>query len=89
VVCSAQIGWRTPARQICAKALAELYAAPETAVRVGDSVPDDIAGAQALGLRTVLLQRGTSDGAAAHGAPDAVIHELVQLPHLVIGSEDL
>jgi HAD superfamily hydrolase (TIGR01662 family) len=89
VVFSAQVGWRKPAPQIFERAMAELGATPETSVMVGDSPSDDIAGAQALGLRAVLLQRGAPKGGEAGRAADAVIHALAQVPPLVIGYEVL
>ncbi len=51
--------------------------APENAVFVGDRPRDDIAGAQAVGMRTVLL---TGRGVPAHDVePDAAIPELAGL----------
>jgi putative hydrolase of the HAD superfamily len=50
-------GRRKPCTTIFAAALALGGAAPEAAVMVGDSVDDDIAGAAAVGVRAVLLDR--------------------------------
>jgi HAD superfamily hydrolase (TIGR01549 family) len=46
-----------PHRSIFEAALAALDAAPSEAAMVGDSVADDIAGARALGMRAILLDR--------------------------------
>ena len=61
--------------------LRALDVAPEDAVFVGDRPRDDISGAQAVGLRTVLLT-----GRAVEGwdvTPDAAVPELADLPALL------
>ncbi|UCE86817.1 MAG: HAD family hydrolase, partial [Deltaproteobacteria bacterium] len=51
---------------------------PEDVVFVGDSVPHDVAGANALGMTSVLIEDLTSDSAHAH-PPAHVISDLRQL----------
>jgi FMN phosphatase YigB (HAD superfamily) len=46
-----------PHRSIFEAALAALGASPADAAMVGDSYADDIAGARALGMRAILLDR--------------------------------
>lgn len=50
-------GKTKPHRSIFEAALAQLGVGPAEAVMVGDSLEDDIEGAQALGMRAVLLDR--------------------------------
>ena len=64
-------------------ALAELEAAPEDAIMVGDDVEADIGGAKAIGMRGVLVRTGKfeeSTLAAADPQPDAVIDSIARLP---------
>jgi len=64
-----------PHRSIFEAALAALGAAPAEAAMVGDSYADDVAGARALGMRAILLDR---DG-LHEGEPDR-IDTLLALP---------
>ena len=50
-------GKTKPHRSIFEAALAQLGVGPAEAVMVGDSIEDDVEGAQALGMRAVLLDR--------------------------------
>jgi len=85
VVSSRDVGARKPDAFFYRAALlragrAGLPLAPARAVMVGDSWPNDVAGAQAAGLRAVWLnpsQARRPDGAAA---PDAEIRTLADLP---------
>jgi putative hydrolase of the HAD superfamily len=61
VVTSASVGVRKPAVAIFERALALAGARAHEAVHVGDSVEDDVAGAQAAGIEPVLVRR---DGGA-------------------------
>lgn len=62
------VGWRKPARQIFDRALEALGVAPHQALFVGDHPVWDIAGAQAVGMEAVLIDRqGTPhDGAISN-----------------------
>ena len=85
VVSSRDVGARKPDAVFYRAALlragrAGLPLAPARAVMVGDSWPNDAAGAQAAGLRAVWLNPSKArrpDGAAA---PDAEIRKLADLP---------
>ena len=67
-----------PHREAFLALLRVLDVAPEEAVFVGDRPRDDIAGAQAAGLRTVLLTG--RDVPAFDVVPDAAVPELADLP---------
>lgn len=55
-VFSSELGWRKPDARIFAAALQRLGVRAEEAVFVGDRLRDDIAGARAVGMRTVLTR---------------------------------
>lgn len=57
VVTSAEVGVAKPAREPFDRALRLAGVEPAGAVHVGDSLREDVAGAQAAGLRAVLLER--------------------------------
>jgi ribonucleotide monophosphatase NagD (HAD superfamily) len=64
-------------------ALAALDADPELAWMVGDDVEADIGGAQACGLRTILVRTGKfrPDAVEATGIrPDGIVSSIAQLP---------
>jgi phospholysine phosphohistidine inorganic pyrophosphate phosphatase len=66
-------------------ALDELGVAPRDAVSVGDSLPNDGAGAAAAGCRTILVRTGVFDArelAASEWQPDAVIDSIASLAEL-------
>jgi putative hydrolase of the HAD superfamily len=52
IVMSGDVGARKPDPAIFRHALEQLGVAPENALMVGDSVPNDIAGAKAIGMKT-------------------------------------
>jgi putative hydrolase of the HAD superfamily len=83
VVTSAVAGARKPDPEIFRIALARLRCAPERALFVGDSLEVDIAGGQAAGVRSLLLDRGA--GAADPGEVER-ISTLDNLPALAAGS---
>jgi HAD superfamily hydrolase (TIGR01509 family) len=64
---SFQLGWAKPAAEIFTEALRRADVGPERAVMVGDSYDEDIAPAQALGLRTVWVLTRPDDQAEARG----------------------
>jgi putative hydrolase of the HAD superfamily len=83
VVSSASVGAAKPDRALFAAALDRAGVVAEEAVHVGDSPEHDVAGAQAAGIRAVLLDRPGE--ARAVGVP--VIRTLDRLPALVFGTE--
>jgi HAD superfamily hydrolase (TIGR01662 family) len=90
-VFSGEVGWRKPSRHIFEAALRALGTrAPET-VFVGDRIREDVAGAAAAGMRTVLIARdgSASQGVPAGERPHAVIESLTELPALVLDDSQL
>ncbi|MDH5201447.1 MAG: HAD family hydrolase [Candidatus Bathyarchaeota archaeon] len=75
VVVSADMGYRKPHSSLFERALADLGVEPAEAVFVGDRMPEDIVGAQAVGMRTVLTHQYRQEEPEG-GAPDAVISHL-------------
>ena len=69
-VASRAHGWIKPHESIFLAALDLLGVAPADAAMVGDSVEDDIEGASALGLRTVLIDREGRQPAGVERLPD-------------------
>jgi putative hydrolase of the HAD superfamily len=63
-------GWMKPHESIFLAALDLIDVAPADAAMVGDSVEDDIEGAAALGMRTVLIDREGRHAGAADRLPD-------------------
>jgi putative hydrolase of the HAD superfamily len=93
---SSEVGWRKPDRRIFAHVLERLGAAPEEAIFVGDRLRDDIGGARAAGMRTVLTrqfrdelegpERAEVPGGSGDLAglwPDHAITALDELPDLL------
>jgi putative hydrolase of the HAD superfamily len=76
VVASAVVGFDKPAPQLFEAALELAGCDAADALHVGDSPAADVAGAQAAGIRALLLER---DGASR----DGVITTLAQLPGLI------
>jgi 2-haloalkanoic acid dehalogenase type II len=79
VVSSAQVGATKPSPIIFLAAVERLGAQPSTVVFVGDSLTDDVYGAQACGLRGVWLNRNRT------AVPEGVtaISSLTELPSLL------
>jgi putative hydrolase of the HAD superfamily len=63
-------------------ALNRLDVAPQNAVMVGDDRVNDIEGARAIGMRTILLARGGQPH--DDGGADAVIGDLTELPRMAL-----
>lgn len=57
VVMCGDVGWRKPARQIFLDAAAALDRSPEECIFVGDDVRWDTSGSEAVGMRSVLIDR--------------------------------
>jgi HAD superfamily hydrolase (TIGR01549 family) len=88
VVISHEHGMRKPRREIFASTLDALGAAAGEVVHVGDNLAADVAGASALGIRTVWITRCVADPAAALARhtgprPDHVIADLAELAPLL------
>ena len=78
---SSAMGYCKPHASLFLRALDELGVAAHEAVFVGDRMVDDVGGAQAVGMRTVLThQYRREDPGRAPAAPDSVIGRLSELP---------
>jgi len=88
VVVSDQFGVRKPRPEIFEEVLARLEVAPRDVIHVGDDLHADVAGAAALGIRTVWLTRRVRDPEAKlleHEGPrpDHTVADLSALPALI------
>ncbi|RME21600.1 MAG: TIGR01458 family HAD-type hydrolase [Candidatus Zixiibacteriota bacterium] len=75
-----------PAKEFFTLALSDLGVAPEEAAMIGDDIESDIGGAQAAGLRGILVKTGKyRDHLAAASAvtPDAVVDSIAALPEFL------
>jgi HAD superfamily hydrolase (TIGR01509 family) len=84
VVVSEDLGLRKPRREVFAAALRALGVEPEETLHVGDNLTADVAGAAALGMRTVWITRRIRDPEellARHRgpAPDFQVEDLNEL----------
>lgn len=82
-VSSSDHGYLKPHPSIFEAALTLLGVPAADAVMVGDSVPHDIEGARAAGMRAVLVQRAAQPGVSVPPAVP-VIRDLSELPPLLI-----
>lgn len=85
VVSSRDVGARKPDAAFFRAALRQAGAngrpvRPARAVMVGDRLDNDVAGAQAAGMRAVWLDRARRGPAPGAPAPDAVVSRLAELP---------
>jgi len=94
IVVSAAVGWRKPDPRIFHVVLRHWGLEAAQVVMVGDSLEADIAGARAMGLRSILLAPPRDDGPpAAHSAPepappavaqpDAIAASLLQVGEII------
>jgi HAD superfamily hydrolase (TIGR01662 family) len=88
-VFSADVGWRKPSPRLFAAALEAVGVPAERTLFVGDCVREDVEGAAAVGMRTVLVARGARARAQSDHQPDAVIRSLGDLPALLIDDSRL
>lgn len=86
-VFSSEVGWRKPSPRIFTAALDAVGAGAGETVFIGDRLREDVAGAHAAGMRTVLVARGAgvSQPRVGDGRPDALITSLAELPALLLG----
>ncbi len=81
VVVSDALGWRKPHEKIFEEALKRLDVKAEEAVYVGDSPDEDIEGAGAIGMKTVLVQsqfNPLKEHFKSFKKPDAIAKNLCQ-----------
>jgi len=91
IVISHEHGLRKPRREIFESTLEVLGVAPDEAIHVGDNLDADVAGASAVGLRTVWITRCVRDPGAALAAhrgppPTWQIDDLAELEAIVAES---
>lgn len=87
---SGQVGWRKPSPRIFEAATAALGLTAAATVMVGDSARDDIAGAAAVGMRSVWLRRGRATIAQEEPAGTTVtIAHLSAIRVLLFGTSGL
>lgn len=89
---SHDVGVRKPRAELFAAALDALGVAPAEAVHVGDDLRADVAGAAALGLRTVWITRCVADPDAARARtpaarPTWVVRDLAELEAIVAADQ--
>ena len=88
VVISEEVGIRKPRVEIFDVVASALDLAPDEILHVGDSLRADVAGASAIGMKTVWLTRRIEDPEAALGdfegpRPDFALEDLMDLPVLM------
>jgi putative hydrolase of the HAD superfamily len=81
-VFSSEVGVRKPDPRIFRRALSELDADPAHAVFVGDRLNDDIVGAQAVGMRTILTRQFRQEE-PKDVRPDAVVERIGEVPGVI------
>jgi len=86
VVLSYRVGLLKPEPGIYRLALAELGLAAADCAFVGDGGDRELRGARAVGLRTVLVDRGLAHSPDAAADADAVVRELAGVRELVLGT---
>jgi putative hydrolase of the HAD superfamily len=77
------VGTRKPDPAIFGDALSKLGVDAANTVFVGDRLLDDVGGAQAAGMRTVLTREFRSEEPDGGPSPGAVIERLEELPGVV------
>jgi len=79
---SSEVGVRKPDARIFLHALTALGEDPGHAVFVGDRLNDDIVGAQAVGMRTILTREFRQEE-PGEIRPDAVVERLAEIPDVI------
>lgn len=88
IVSSAAVGWAKPDPRVFRAALRPWNLSPKAVVMVGDSLAADIAGAAALGMRSILLTAAHEAGAPVSLEsirPDAVAATLPEAASIIEG----
>ncbi len=88
-VYTSEIPWTKPSPRAFEAAMAAVGASdPEACVYVGDRLFDDIWGAGSVGMRTIHIPHSAippSQVGHSEGEPDAVAHDLAEIPDIVRG----
>ena len=86
-VYTSEIPWTKPSPQAFEAAMVAVGASdPEACVYVGDRLFDDIWGAGSVGMRTIHIPHSAippSQAGHSEGEPDAVAHDLTEIPDIV------
>lgn len=83
VVTSVDAGCEKPAPKIFLDALDRVSCHPSESVMIGDNPIADIDGASKLGLRTILIQRGSLTSSSQGGNPSFIVSSLSEIPAIV------
>lgn len=83
VYSSSQLGVRKPDPRAFAKCLGSLRARANQTVFVGDSPRNDIAGARACGMMTILVNRGARREHPEVLPPDFTVTRLTEIPRII------
>ena len=84
-VWSANFGPRKPDPSMLRHVLDEMRVPPERAVFVGDKIRTDVYAARRAGVRSIWLRRADAPVPTDGVRPDAIIHDLRELPILLRG----
>jgi putative hydrolase of the HAD superfamily len=86
-VISGVAGMEKPDPEIFQHALSAAGVTPEQAIHVGDNIRDDVEGAEAVGIRGILIDRTGARGASFGPAPDRpppiIVRSLLEIPDLL------
>jgi putative hydrolase of the HAD superfamily len=88
ILSSAAVGWGKPDPRIFRAVLRPWEFPPERVVMVGDTLAADVAGAAALGMRSILLTAALQPGASAALEtirPTAVAASLDEVGNIIVG----
>ena len=83
-VFSSEVGVRKPDPRIFVQALRLIGGDATSAVFVGDRLNDDVVGAQAVGMRTILTREFRQED-PGEIEPDAVVERLAEVPDVIDG----
>jgi HAD superfamily hydrolase (TIGR01549 family) len=83
IVVSDEVGWRKPSPVIFETALARLGVAPGDALFIGDRLDMDVAGARAVGMTPVWINRDGAVVPAGEAPPAFEIRDLEELRRIV------
>ncbi|MEX2555120.1 MAG: HAD family hydrolase [Actinomycetota bacterium] len=83
-VFSSEVGVRKPDPRIFVQALRQIGGEAASAVFVGDRLNDDVVGAQAVGMRTILTREFRQED-PGDIEPDAVVERLAEVPDVIAG----
>src|ERR1700682_5137109 len=83
IIISGELGFGKPNPKLFQLALQRLAGTPDQCVMIGDSLSRDIAGASAVGIRTIWLNRFQRKFADHDPTPDLELTDLVTLPTIL------